>query len=286
MTVSSLIAVAVIAGIVALIVLGGRRLLTAARSVGESARAKVLAAPAARLGLTAVADDQLTDLPPFELLNIGTDRHASNILRGSVAGRSVVVFDYAFIDRTKTAERFRGLHYREGLAGATVCCVKGSWLSLPGFTMEPLLKPMMKQAEALIDQQLGTGRMASAVQTMMHAAEGMIQEAPGFEFTDRPDVAYRVRGADETAIRARFTARVLDYFRDHPGWIVEGRGDWLLLTIATDVKGPVVTIQTGAGASATRIRQLPPDRLDTLVKAATDTIDVFASAASDSGVKI
>jgi hypothetical protein len=275
------VALAVIAGIV----FGGRRLLTMARSVGDSARAKVLAAPAARLGLTAVSDDQLADLPPFELLNIGTDRRASNVLRGSVAGRSVVVFDYAFVDRTKTAERFRRLHYSQDLAGATVCCVKGSWLSLPEFTMEPLLKPMLKQAESLIDQQLGTGRMASAVQTMMHAAEGRIQEAPGFEFTDRPDVAYRVRGADEAGIRARFTARVLDYFRDHRGWIVEGRGDWLLLTSAVDMKGPVVTIQTGAGANVTRSGQLPPDQLDTLVKAATDTIEIFVSAASDSGVR-
>src|SRR5205807_7334585 len=136
----------------------------------------------------------------------------------------------------------------QDLAGATVCCVRGSWLSLPVFAMEPMMKPILKQAEAVVDQQLGSGKMASAVHAMMQVAERMVQEAPGFEFTDRPEVAYRVRGADEPAIRALFTPRVLDYFRDHPGWVVEGQGDWLLLTIALELKGSVVTIQTGAKA--------------------------------------
>src|SRR5262249_40352775 len=149
-------------------------------------------------------------------------------------------------------------------------------LALPEFAMEPLLKPILKQAEAVVDQQLGGGKMASAVHAMMQAAEGMIQEAPGVEFTDRPDVPYRVRGADGQAVRVAFTSPVLDYFRDHPGWIVEGRGDWLLLTIALELKGPVVTIQTGA-----QVRQhglLPAEQLDTLVQAATGTLEIFRAA--------
>jgi hypothetical protein len=279
-----LIALAAIGGIVVLVVLGLRLLLRTARTLGESTRAKALADPAARLGLISVADNQLTDLPPFEVLNTGTDRHASNVLRGSVSGTSVVVFDYSFFDATKTAQRFRSLHHSTGphssqdLAGATVCCVKGSWLSLPEFAMEPLLKPILKQAEALVDEKLGSGKMASVAHALMQAAEGMIQEAPGFEFTDRPDVPYRIRGKDEPAIRALFTSRVLDYFRDHPGWIVEGQGDWLLLTMAVNMKGPVVTIQTGANAR--QDGQLPADQLDALVKAATETLELFRGAVS------
>jgi hypothetical protein len=271
-------ALAIIGGVVLLVVLVVRLLLRTARTLGYSTRAKALAEPAARLGLIAVPDDSLTDLPPFELLNTGSDRHASNVLRGSVSGNSVAVFDYSFFDATKTPQRFRGLHYSQDLAGATVCCVKGSWLSLPEFAMEPLLKPLLTQAEAIVDQKLGDGKMAAFVHGMMQAAEGMLQEAPGFEFTDRPDVPYRVRGKDEAAIRAFFTSRVLDYFRDHPGWIVEGRGDWLLLTIAADMKGPVITVQTGANARQNG--QLPADRLDSLVKAATETIEMFRDAVS------
>lgn len=275
MNFAPLVALAIIAGVVVLVIAGVKLLLRTARTVGESARAKALADPAARLGLIAVPDDQLTDLPPFELLNIGSDRHPSNVLRGSVSGRSVVVFDYSFFDATKMDQRFRRLHYSQDLAGATVCCVKASWLSLPEFAMEPLLKPVLKQTEALLDEKLGDGKMASFVHGLMQAAEGMLVEAPGFEFAERPDVTYRVRGKDEAAIRARFTSPVLDYFRDHPGRIVEGSGDWLLVTIALDMKGPVVTIQTGKNVKQSG--QLPADQLDALVKAATETIEVFAS---------
>ena len=280
MTVNPVIAVVIIAAIVGLIIGGGRFLLRTARTLGESTRAKALAEPAARLGLIAVPDDQLTDLPPFELLNTGTGGHASNVMRGSSGGASVVVFDYAFVDATRKNERFRSLHYSQDLAGATVCCVKGSWLSLPEFVMEPALMPVFKQMEAAVDQQLGEGKMASAVQALMHAAENMVEEAPGFELSERPDVLYRIRGTDEAAIRARMTPHVLDYLQKSPGWIVEGRGDWLLLTFPPQLSAPgapSVTVQIGT--STGRERFLPPDRLEALVKAATDTLEVFRSAA-------
>lgn len=264
-------------GALALLAIFGMRLLPRmARARAEAARARALAEPAARFGLIAVPDDHLTDLPPFELLNTGTDRRPSNVLRGSMSGASVVVFDYAFTDATKTDQRFRRLHYSPYFAGATVCCVKGAWLSLPQFVMEPLLKPILKHAEALVDQQFGTGRMASAVHAMMQAAERMVHEAPGFQFTDRPDVAYCIRGKDEAAIRSFFTPPVLDYFRDHPGWIVEACGDSLLLTIALELKGQTVTIQTGAHVRTHG--QMPPDQLDTLVTAALGTLEIFRAA--------
>jgi hypothetical protein len=276
---SPAIALAIIAGVVLAVYIGVKALVRLVQTRTDSARAKALAEPAARLGLIAIPDDQLADLPPFELLNTGRDRHSSNVLRGSVSGHSVVVFDHSFFDATKTAQRFRRLHYSQDLAGATVCCVKESWLSAPEFTMEPLLKPILKQAEALVDEKLGDGKMGAFVHGLMQAAEGMLQEAPGFEFADVP---YRVRGKDEAAIRAFFAAPVLDYFRDHPGWIVEGNGDWLLLTIVLDMKGPVITIQTGANARA-NVRssgELPADQIESLVKAATATVEAFRAAVS------
>lgn len=268
------IAIAAVAAIIVVIVLGLRLLLRTARTRTESARARALAEPAARLGLIAIPDDQLSDLPPFELLNTGSDRRASNVLRGSVSGRSVVVFDYAFFDPTRPNERFRGAHYSRDLAGATICCVKGSWLSLPEFTMEPSLKPVLKQAEAMVDQQLGTGSMASTVHKLMEAAERMVVEAPGLEFAGRSEFPYRVRGQDEQAIRTAFTDRVLDFFRDHPGWIVEGRGDWLLVTLAMNLNQPFVTTRSRAAVRADQ-GHLPAEKLDTLVNAAVATLDAF-----------
>jgi len=103
-------------------------------------------------------------------------------------------------------------------------------------------------------------------------------EAPGFEFSDRPDVTYRIRGTDEQAIRATFSPRVLDYFRDHPGWIVEGQGDWLLMTVVVDMKTPVVVARTGANVK--QQGQLPADQLEMLVRATIDTSDMFQSAVS------
>jgi len=273
---SPLIGAPLAAAVVALVVLGVRRLVRTARAMEESTRARALAGPAARLGLVAVPDDPLTDLPPFELLGTGSARHPSNVLRGSVSGRSVVVFDYAFSDATRTNQRFRRLHYAQDLAGGTVCCVKGSWLSLPQFVMEPLLRPILKQAEAVVDQKLGDGSMAAFVHGVMQAAEGRLVEAPGFEFSDRPDVTYRIRGTDEQAVRATFSARVLDYFRDHPGWIVEGQGEWLLMTLVVDMKAPVVVVRTGANVK--QQGQLPAEQLEMLVRAAVDTTDMFESA--------
>src|SRR5262245_49330090 len=121
MNVAPLIAIGTIAGVVFVVYFGVKLLVRLVQTRMDSARAQALAEPAARLGLVAVAADQLTDLPPFELLNIGSDRRASNVLRGSVSGRSVVVFDYSFFDATKTSQRFRRLHYSKDLAGATVC---------------------------------------------------------------------------------------------------------------------------------------------------------------------
>jgi hypothetical protein len=71
---------------------------------------------------------------------------------------------------------------------------------------------------------------------------------------------------------------VPDYFRGHPGWVVEGRGDWLLLTIALETRGPAVTIHTGANVKQNG--QLSAGQLEALVSAATETVDVFQAAVS------
>jgi hypothetical protein len=255
------------------------------RNRGEMRRAQALAEPGARLGLTLLPDAGLPDdLPPFELLNTGKNRRVSNVLRGSVSGTPVVVFDYdAYFDSAQTV--FKSLHYFKDLARSTVACVKGSWLSLPEFVMEPSLRREFQEQETQVLKQVEDAKLGAAAKALMHLAEGLIVEPPGWDFPDRPDVNYRVRGSDESAVRALFTTPVLDYFRDHHSLIVEGRGDWLLLTIPWKLNQPAVfnqpsvQWQLGSTGSADDGR-LPADRLETLVRAATATLDVFRTVAS------
>ena len=266
-----------------------RTLVATAGRLGLAQRARALAEPAARLGLMPIESVGVPDdIPPFEVLNTGTDRRVSSVLRGSASGNSVVVFDYTFLDKTR--QRFQPLHYSQDLAGTTIACIKGSWLSLPQFVLEPSAMLMLKQAEDQVAKQLGDGLLGSGVKRLMQAAEGLIAAAPGWEYPERPDFAYRVRGSDETAVRSLFTPAVLDYFRDRPGWIVEGRGEWLLITFpprlpqsSTSIGSPRVTVTVGSTSGYDQGR-LPADRLESLVAAATATLDVFRGALG--GVRI
>ena len=83
-----------------------------------------------------------------------------------------------------------------------------------------------------------------------------------------------MRSGDQAAVRAAFTPPVLDFFRTHGGWLVEGQGDWVLVTFPSQLRLP------GFNPSQERLDtgQLVPDQLDTLVHAATDTIAAFQAS--------
>ena len=263
-----LVALAIIAVAVGLVVVGIRALMRAANSY----RLKQLAAPAAMLGLMPI-DALPVDLPPFELLNTGKNRDAAPILRGTVGGVEVVVFDYMF-NAPRTA-RITGLHYHNDIATMTIACAKGAWLNLPAFAIEPDMGAAVKEAEAKIAQQVGDGAMGKVAHALMSLAEGMAGAQAGWRFTDRTDIKYVVRTGDQTAVRGAFAAPVLDFFRDHRGWIVEGRGDWVLVTFSSQVRLPGFD----PGQRALDSGRLPPDQLDALVHAATATVEAFRGAA-------
>jgi hypothetical protein len=259
-----LVALGIIALVVGLAVVGIRALMRAANAY----RARQLAGPAAMLGLMP-ADALPADLPPFELLNTGTSRDASPILRGIVGGVDVVVFDYMFNDPRTVG--FTGLHHHNNIVTATIACAKGSWLNLPAFAIEPDMSAAVKEVEATVAQQVGDGAMGRVAHALMSLAEGIAGIQAGWRFTDRPDVRYVVRTGDETAVRAVFTTSVLDFFRGHQGWIVEGNGNWVLVTFSSQLRLPGFdrrqqTLDTG---------QLAPDQLGALVRAATDTVHTF-----------
>lgn len=262
-----LIALGVIAAVVALMALGIRAMLRAA----NARRAQQLSGPAAALGLTP-ADALPDNLPPFELLNVGKGRDAAPILRGTVGGIDVTVFDYSF-DGTKTT-KVAGLHYHNDVATMTIACARGSWLNLPAFALEPDMSAAVKEAEATVAREAGDGAMGKMAHALMSLAEGMAGSQAGWRFTDRPDVRYVVRNGDQAAVRAAFTPPVLDFFGTHRGWLVEGQGDWVLVTFSSQLRLP------GFNPSQQRLDtgQLAPEQLDTLVRAATGTIAAFQAS--------
>jgi hypothetical protein len=258
-----LIALAIIAAVVGAVALGVRALMRAA----DASRAREFAGPAAALGLTPV-DALPADLPPFELLNTGKSRQASNVLRGSVGGVDIVLFDYTFIE--KGAKRFRNLHTDNDVEVVTVACARGSWLKTPAFVLEPSMAAALKTAEQQVTQQLGDGRMADAALKLMSLAEGMAAAQPGLDFPGRTDVHYRVRGLDAATVPSVFTPAVLDFFARRPDLIVEGRGEWLLVT----------TTRPSVSVSRTRhTDRLPADQIERLVRTATDALELFRGAA-------
>src|SRR4051812_2900957 len=266
------IALGVMLAVAAIVAVLVRTMTSTIRRRAEARRAEELSAPAARLGLTPAAALP-GDLPPFELLNTGKDRRAANILSGRVNGADLVVFDYTFFDLRPTV--FLGLHYFKDLAGSTITCVKGSWLSLPPFVMEPHLGGAVRQAEQQVTAQLGDGGMAGAAKVLLSLAEGMADAQPGWRFPTRTDVAYRVRG-EQNAVAPIFTAPVLDYFRDHEGMVVEGRGDWLLVTFPWKSGQPMQW--RGKVATDANDGRLPAERLESLVTAAGGALDAFRGA--------
>jgi hypothetical protein len=260
---------AVIVAVIALL----RALIATAQRRSLSSRASALAEPAARLGLMPIESSGVPDdVPPFELLNTGKDRRASNVLRGSVGVNQVAVFDYAFYDQTASRPAsFRTVYYDQHFAGCTVACVKGPWLSLPAFVMEPSFAQAISRAEQQIAAQLGDGKMATAAQRLMHAAEAFAVDVPGWGYPERPDFEYRLRGKDEPAVRALFTPPVLDYFSQHKEWIVEASGDWLLVAFPMRFQPRAASTSTYSHDEG----RLPAERLEDLVHSAVATLDVL-----------
>lgn len=263
-----LVALAIVAAVVGLVVVGIRALLR----VAAASRARDLAGPAATLGLMPV-DSLPADLPPFQLLNTGTSREASSILRGSHHGCDVVAFDYMFIERA--SRRYLGLHRHNDVVTATIACAKGSWLNLPAFAIEPDASAAFKSAEAKLSEQIGDGAMGKFAHALMAVAEGVAGSQAGWRFAERPDVSYVVSSGDEAAVRSAFAPPVLDFFRAHPGWIVEGQGDWVMVTFSSQVRVPSMDMQQKRMDTG----RLTPERLGELVNAAADTVDAFRGAA-------
>jgi hypothetical protein len=84
----------------------------------------------------------------------------------------------------------------------TVVCLKIKHRELPAFQLRP--EKVVHKLGAMFGQQ-------------------------DIDFPDFPRFSrmYLLRGQKEAALRGLFTSRVLSFFERHPGWCVEGEGEWL-----------------------------------------------------------
>ena len=67
-------------------------------------------------------------------------------------------------------------------------------------------------------------------ENLLHKIGGMLGYQD-IDFDENPGFSgrYLLRGPREDDIRKLFTAEVLDYFDQHPGWCVEAGGDWIVV---------------------------------------------------------
>ena len=257
----------------AVCILALRRGMRALQRRGEMRRAEALMGPAARLGFAPVQDPSSVpaDVPAFELLNTGRDRRASNVMRGTVNGLDSVLFDYKYFD--VASDRFRGLGYGRDLFGCTIVCLRESWLSLPVFVMEPCLGELFEeQVKAGLEKQGQTALQWRLGKVLVNVAIHLVGDPPGWSFPERPDFHYRVRGDDERAVRGVFTPAVFDHFRNRPGYVVEGRAGWLLVTRPSHVLQQPASTNSDEG-------RLPAAQVESLVAEAIAALNVFRGAA-------
>ena len=237
---------------------------------GQKVRAQALAGPAAEFGLLPVTELP-AELPPFPLLNTGTNRRASMIMRGVARGVDLVVCDYTFYESPGFS--YHALRYREDFMTATIACPKVTGQKLPPFTLEPDLAAAAKEAEAAVAERVGDGMVGSVAKAVMTVATGIAGLQSGWRFPDRPDVKYVVRG-DETVTRPIFTPRLLDFLRDHPDWVVEGQGEWLLVTLSWQVRKATLTQNQWENESGA----LRPEQFGMLIRTALEMAEAFRRA--------
>jgi hypothetical protein len=161
-------------------------------------RTKGMLAAARRLGL-AFCESRVTPpetrLSGFALLNEGDSRSFRNIMRGSPEGTAgVILFDYEY---ETGSGRNRSTHRQ------SVAALAYATGSLPRFELRP--------------------------EDLLHRI-GELFGARHVDFAADPAFSkkYLLRGRDEADVAALFGLNLRQYFESHPGWFVEGEGDWLL----------------------------------------------------------
>ncbi|HEX8392944.1 MAG TPA: hypothetical protein VF665_11350 [Longimicrobium sp.] len=161
-------------------------------------RTEAMSAVAERLGLAFQPHPPVSIIPDarrFELFSAGHGRDIRNFMSLQKDGRTVCVFDYTYVT---------GAGKTQSAHAQTVVHVRCPGLNLPAFTLRP--------------------------EHALHRLGGIFgYQDIDFDTDPQFSDAYLLRGTDEDAIRAAFTAPVLEFYDAHPKSCTEGNGAELLL---------------------------------------------------------
>ena len=164
----------------------------------EKARREGLKRAARRLGLAweprdeAVPGDGLERLPLFQ---VGRRRRADSVMRGEIAGRETIAFDWTYV----TGSGQHSSRHR-----LTIAAFRVPGTSLPAFQVRPE-NLFHKMGSALGWQDIDFDRDE--------------------EFSSK----FLLRGSDEAAIRSFFTREIRRAFTRDPGWNADCGGEWIAL---------------------------------------------------------
>ncbi len=183
--------------IVGPVILGITLAIIIISSVMETKRAAAMAAAAAALKLNfqkKCGPDIIRELREFHLLQRGHSGRIMNLISGSAMNLDLRVFDYSYtISGGKS----------NTVVTQTVISFTSPELELPDFELAP--------------------------ETFLHRI-GEAFGARDIDFAEHPGFSkhYRLRGADEAAVRTLFGRNIREAFEARPGFSMEGRDHTLL----------------------------------------------------------
>ena len=152
---------------------------------------------ALELGFSFGASGESLEMLPFVRLPLFArygSRSFSNVMRGKVGGREVVVFDYFGADARESSTRH------------TLACFELPGASLPEFSLQP-----------------GSPLHSVGLRLFGGYRDINFEHMPAFSQT------YLLFGPDEAAVRELFERGPVAFFEKNCYWRAEGGGDWLIL---------------------------------------------------------
>ncbi len=158
-------------------------------------RGVVLSDAAMRAGLAFAGEDEsfVDEALSHLLLRWGNRKTIKHVLRGSIEGQMVVIFDYECTSSTGPSTR---------TCVQTVAAIAFTEKRAPEFSLRTV-------TEAYAQQDKGSG---------IH-----------FESSEDFAKHYLLEGPDEPAIRELFQLGLVQFLGGQPGWWIEGKGAWLVM---------------------------------------------------------
>ena len=230
------IAIAVLAVVLAI------RAAKAAARERQAARISSLAAALTASGFSVEEDVELpAEVPDWEIARAKSRTKLA--IRVQREGTTIYLFDHA-----QSNEGWAGWNMESSSAGEsstietyrhTLACLNAPALSLPRFQVIPSLRDKMSDIVGASTRDLeadGYAKSAGAIDMLMGLTGALLarKERPGaLALPDQPALAaeLKVYGEDESAAAALVVGLLRDLLLSQPGVILEGQGQWLVVSL-------------------------------------------------------